>query len=216
MSKKFIYILNFGDYYARLTARKVRLLGGKPRIVTFNTPFSSLKDPAGFILSGSPYNSIRIPIKLLNREMFASGLPVMGICVGAQLIARYFGGGYKALRRCSENGIVDMYLVRRGRIFRGMKKYNQVLMLHNDSIISLSEDFVTTAYTQRCPIAAARHKKKHWYLLQFHPELSPCGDTILKNFLNFCYDFSFEFPEKMRVALPKKKKIMSQKEEMFF
>lgn len=184
---KYIYIFNFGDYFARLTAKKIRDLGGKPRIVSFNTPFSHLKKPAGFILSGSPNSSFRIPVRFLNREVFAANHPVLGICVGAHLMTRYFGGKYKNLKKRAENGVVKLYIGRKNKIFRDLNSVEEVLMMHQDSITDPGGGFRVIARTDRCPIAATSNKKWRWYTLQFHPELSPCGTKIFKNFLQLCY-----------------------------
>jgi GMP synthase (glutamine-hydrolysing) len=207
--KRYIYILNFGDYFARLTARRIRRLGGKPKIVSFNTPYSEFKNPAGFILSGSPYGSIRIPIKILNKDLFSSGLPVMGICLGAHLMTRHFGGFYKRLRRRFENGIFDLYLDKRGRLFNGLKKKEKVIMMHEDSIVFPGEGFEISAHTELCPIAATWHKKYPWYNFQFHPEMSEIGETIFKNFVKLCYKeemiFNFNKKEAINVRLLNKK-----------
>ena len=186
-NKRYIYIINFGDFYAQLTAKRIRALGGYPKIVSFNTPINNLKNPAGFIISGSPDGSIRIPVKLLTKEVFEANLPIMGICVGAHLITRYFGGNYKNLKRQAEYGIANLYIDKKYKIFKGLKKKEEVVMMHQDSISKLGKDFIKTAHTDRCRIAAVNHKKYRWYGMQFHPELSPCGDIIFYNFINLCY-----------------------------
>lgn len=208
--KKYIYILNFGDYFARLTARRINKLGGRSKIVSFNTPYSEFKNPAGFILSGSPYGSIRIPVKILNKDLFSSGLPVMGICLGAHLMTRHFGGFYKRLRRRFENGIFDLYLDKRGKLFNGLRKVEEVVMMHEDSIVFPGDGFEIVAHTDLCPIAATWHKKYPWYNFQFHPEMSEIGETIFGNFVKLCYEektvFKFNKKEEINVRLFKKEK----------
>jgi GMP synthase (glutamine-hydrolysing) len=185
--KKFIYILNFGDYFAKLTAKRIRKAGGYPKIISFNTPYKDIKSPAGFILSGSPNGSMRLPVRILCKELFATNFPVMGICIGAQLISRYFGGTYKNLKGRAENGTVKAKIDRRNKLFRGLNRKEDVLMMHEDSIIDPGKDFIVIAETKRCPIAATAHDKWRWYNLQFHPELSDCGDKIFENFVTLCY-----------------------------
>jgi GMP synthase (glutamine-hydrolysing) len=193
----YIYILNYGDYFAKLTAKKIKQAGGKPRIVTFNTPYSDLKKPVGFIVSGSPNGSIRIPVRLLTKELFSTNHPVMGICVGAHLITRYFGGRYKKLKKQAENGLVQLSLKKRNKLTKGLKKQEEVFMLHEDSIIDPGEDFEIVASTERCKIAATRHKKWRWYTFQFHPELSNfMGDKIFENFVELCYNDDPDFKPK--------------------
>jgi GMP synthase (glutamine-hydrolysing) len=215
--KKNIYILNFGDYFARLTARRVKKLGGKSKIVSFNTPYSEFKNPAGFILSGSPYGSIRIPVKILNKDLFSSGLPVMGICLGAHLMTRHFGGFYKRLRRRFENGIYDLYLDKRGKLFNGLKRVEKVVMMHEDSIVFPGDDFKIVAHTDLCPIAATWHKKYPWYNFQFHPEMSEIGETIFGNFVKLCYEEKtvFEFNKKEEVNVRPFKKENKEKSDEF-
>lgn len=185
--KKYIYILNFGDYFAKTTARHIKRCGGKPRIVTFNTPYEDLKEPAGFILSGAPNGSMRLPVRILCKELFATNLPVIGVCVGAQLMARYFGGNYKCLKNRAENGIFSAYLNRRSKILKGLEKQENVVMMHNDSIVNPGENFIVIGKTDRCPVAVTMHRKWRWYMFQFHPELSPCGNKIFENFVNLCH-----------------------------
>jgi|GEM_PF-6138957 len=200
----YIYILNYGDYFARLTAKKIKQTGGKPKIVTFNTPYSALKNPVGFIVSGSPNGSIRIPVKLLTKELFSTNYPIMGICVGAHLITRYFGGRYKKLKKQAENGMVELCLQKRNKLTKGLKKNGeQVFMMHEDSIIDPGEDFEIVASTNNCKIAATKHKKWRWYTFQFHPELSnSMGDKIFENFVELCYNDDPDFkPKKSEIAL---------------
>ena len=193
--KRYIYILNFGDYFARLTAKRVKQAGGFPKIVTFNTPYQDLKNPAGFILSGSPNGSMRLPVRILCRDLFATNFPVMGICIGAQLMARYFGGHYKHFKSRTENGMVKAFFDRRSKILNGLNKQEAVMMMHYDSIIDPGEGFMVNVRTERCPIAGAMHKRWRWYYFQFHPELSACGEQIFKNFVKLCYkDKSQERP----------------------
>lgn len=204
----YIYILNYGDYFAKLTAKKIRKEGGKVRIVNFNTPYSNLKNPVGFIISGSPNGSIRIPVKLLTKELFSTNFPIMGICIGAQLITRFFGGRYKSLKRQSENGMVELCFHRRNKLIQGLKKREKVFMMHEDSIVDPGKDFNIVASTDRCKIAATKHKKWRWYTFQFHPELSnSMGEKIFKNFVNLCYYDDPEFkPQKSEIKLYLKNK----------
>lgn len=198
--RKYIYILNFGDYFARLSSRRVRGAGGYAKIVSFNTPFAEMKNPAGFVLSGSPNGSKRIPVSLLSKEIFATNFPVMGVCIGAQLINRYFGGTYKRLKRQAENGIVALYIDKKIKMLRGLKNREDVVMMHQDSITSLGKDFQIVAHTEKCRIAATAHRKWRWYTFQFHPELSPCGSKIFENFVHLCYeDISENKPERRDV-----------------
>lgn len=181
-----IYIINLGDYFSRLTARKIRSLTTevRPKIVNFNTPIKEMRYAAGFIFSGSPYDSDRVPKKIINPQIFITGLPVMGICLGAQLMALFFHGKIGNYKKMEEYGIVDLHIMKNGKLFRGAGRREKVLMIHRDSIINPGENFVVTARTDRCPIAAIRHKNNPFFGLQFHPELSPCGGRIFANFIS--------------------------------
>jgi GMP synthase (glutamine-hydrolysing) len=199
----YIYILNYGDYFARLTAKKVRQAGGRPKIVSFNTPYADLKKPVGFIVSGSPNGSMRIPVRLLTKELFSTNFPIMGICVGAQLITRFFGGKYGRFKRQAENGQAELHLHRKNKLLKGIKEGDKVFMMHEDSICDPGKDFWVVASTERCKIAATQHKKWRWYTFQFHPELSnSTGEKIFKNFVELCYRDEPDFkPKKSEVKL---------------
>ncbi len=211
----YIYILNYGDYFAKLTAKKIREAGGRPRIVSFNTPYTDLKKPVGFIVSGSPNGSIRVPVRLLTKELFLNNSPIMGICIGAHLITRFFGGKYKKLKRQAENGQARLYLHRRNKLTKGVKQGEEVFMMHEDSISDPGKDFVVVASTDKCKIAATKHKKWRWYTFQFHPELSnSTGEKIFKNFVELCYRDKPDYkPKKGEVKLFLKKNGVVKAEE---
>jgi GMP synthase (glutamine-hydrolysing) len=188
MSEK-ILILDFGSQYTQLIARAVREANVYCEIIPFNKPFSydGLK---GIILSGSPFSVNEDNAPVVDIKQFNSHLPVLGVCYGAQLTAKEFGGRVdKSNKREFGRAILDH---KPYPIFKGITPHSQVWMSHSDSIVALPEGFEVMATTNTIPVAAFRKTdagSNPLYGLQFHPEVyhSIEGKKILHNFLvNIC------------------------------
>ncbi len=183
MSEK-ILILDFGSQYTQLIARAVREANVYCEIIPFNKPFSydGLK---GIILSGSPFSVNDENAPIVDIQSFNSKLPVLGICYGAQLTAKNFGGRVdKSNKREYGRAVLDH---KHDDLFTGVSDHSQVWMSHSDSISVLPEGFELLATTNSIPIAAFRKtdRSNPLYGLQFHPEVyhSTEGKKILQNFL---------------------------------
>ncbi len=183
MSEK-ILILDFGSQYTQLIARAVREANVYCEIIPFNKPFSydGLK---GIILSGSPFSVNDENAPIVDIQSFNSKLPVLGICYGAQLTAKNFGGRVdKSNKREYGRAVLDH---KDDDLFTGVSDHSQVWMSHSDSISVLPEGFELLATTNSIPIAAFRKtdRSNPLYGLQFHPEVyhSTEGKKILQNFL---------------------------------
>jgi GMP synthase (glutamine-hydrolysing) len=188
MSEK-ILILDFGSQYTQLIARAVREANVYCEIIPFNKPFSydGLK---GIILSGSPFSVNEDNAPVVDIKQFNSHLPVLGVCYGAQLTAKEFGGRVdKSNKREFGRAILDH---KPDPIFKGITPHSQVWMSHSDSITVLPDGFELLATTNSIPVAAFRKNgasTNPLYGLQFHPEVyhSIEGKKILHNFLvNIC------------------------------
>lgn len=188
MSEK-ILILDFGSQYTQLIARAVREANVYCEIIPFNKPFSydGLK---GIILSGSPFSVNDDNAPVVDIREFNSKLPVLGLCYGAQLTAKEFGGSVgKSNKREFGRAILDH---KEDTLFKNISSNSQVWMSHSDSITALPEGFELLATTNSIPVAAFRKKdtsSNALYGLQFHPEVyhSTEGKKILHNFLvNIC------------------------------
>ncbi len=185
-----ILILDFGSQYTQLIARAVREANVYCEIIPFNKPI--LFDPSlkGIILSGSPFsvndsNAPEVSVSMLNEK-----LPVLGVCYGAQLIAKQFGGRVANSSK-REYGRARLHKQKEDTLLQNVTESSQVWMSHADTILELPEIFEVLATTESIPYAAfKKNGKSHpLYCVQFHPEVyhSTEGKKIIKNFLvNIC------------------------------
>lgn len=185
-----IVILDFGSQYTQLIARKVRECGVYAELHPFNISEEQLQAlaPKGIILSGSPSSIYAEGAPIPSFDVFAQGVPVLGVCYGIQLMAHAFGGVVdKAARR--EFGRALLQIDEREGLFEDVENNSQVWMSHGDSLTKLPEHFHAIAHTDNAPICAIRHDSRPIYGVQFHPEVhhSIEGKRILQNFLyNIC------------------------------
>ncbi|HMK05582.1 MAG TPA: glutamine-hydrolyzing GMP synthase [Ferruginibacter sp.] len=184
-----ILILDFGSQYTQLIARTVREVNVFCEIIPYNKEIIYEPGLKGIILGGSPFsvneeNSPQVDIKTMTEKV-----PVLGICYGAQLTAKLFGGRVdKSEKR--EYGRAVFEITKEDILFKDVKNSSQVWMSHADTIIDLPEGFELLGTTESIPVAAFKSNNgTTLYGLQFHPEVyhSSEGKTILKNFLvNIC------------------------------
>ncbi|MCL2675149.1 MAG: glutamine-hydrolyzing GMP synthase [Firmicutes bacterium] len=182
-----ILILDFGGQYCQLIARKVREHGVYCEILPFDAPLKKIieKKPIGIIFTGGPNSCYRDGSPLANKRIYNLGIPVLGICYGAQLTAFQLGGLVATGPR--EYGR-QMLKPKGGRLLEGVKK-SACLMSHTDYIEKLPKGFKVTGATQTCPVAVFENEDKKLYGVQFHPEVAHTqeGNKILRNFLyNIC------------------------------
>lgn len=181
-----ILILNFGAQYAHLIARRIRELGVYSEILPCDV---SLKEigrlkPGGIILSGGPSSVYEHNAPIMDRKILGLGIPVLGICYGLQLIAKFAGGTVLA-GKSKEFGKKEINVKNNGKLLRGLSKKEQVWMSHGDLVAELPKDFEVLASTDTCRIAAFENNDKRLYGIQFHAEVAhtPKGNKILKNFV---------------------------------
>lgn len=189
-----IAILDYGSQYSRLIARRVRECRVYCELLPATTTLAELErlNVRGVILSGGP-NSVYDPgAPLCDQAILESGLPVLGICYGMQLLAHQLGGQVASATGQREYGAAELDLVNTSdeqhALFRGLALPNGARLLawmsHGDSVATLPPGFVCLASTENTPIAAMAGP--HGVVgLQFHPEVAhtPQGTTILQNFL---------------------------------
>ncbi len=181
-----IIVLDFGSQYTQLIARRIRELGVYSEIKPFDYDIEKIKKlaPKGIILSGSPSSVYETDAPLPDSRVFDLGCPVLGICYGLQVMAHINGGKVAgALHR--EYGHADLQVDDHSDLFHQLDKLVSVWMSHGDRLEVLPPDFEIIAHTKNAPIAAVRHKQKHYYGIQFHPEVvhTPRGKDILGNFV---------------------------------
>ena len=186
-----ILILDFGSQYTQLIARAVREANVFCEIIPYHKPFEIDAQLKGIILSGSPFSVNEDKAPSVNISELIKELPVLGICYGAQLTAKEFGGRVdKSNKR--EYGRAKLLKCFEDILLSNVTNDSQVWMSHSDSITQLPEGFKLLATTDSIPIAAFKKNDtgtKALYGLQFHPEVyhSTEGKKIIKNFLvNIC------------------------------
>lgn len=182
-----ILILDFGSQYTQLIARAVRESNVYCEIVPFNKALSFDPSLKGIILSGSPFSVNESQAPQIDIAALIEQVPVLGICYGAQLTAKCFGGTVaKSDKR--EYGRAQLRIESDDPFVKGLDKTTQVWMSHSDSIKSLPNGFDLLATTESIPVAAFRKNgaaTKPLYGVQFHPEVyhSVQGKLLLRNFL---------------------------------
>lgn len=186
-----ILILDFGSQFTQLIARCVREANVYCEIIPYNKPFLIDSTLKGIILSGSPFSVNDANNPTLNIHALIEQLPVLGVCYGAQLTAKEFGGKVdKSNKR--EYGRAILEINQADIIFNEVNSQTQVWMSHSDSIVALPDGFAALATTSSIPIAAFKKTTTDSFPLygfQFHPEVyhSAEGKTMIQNFLvNIC------------------------------
>jgi GMP synthase (glutamine-hydrolysing) len=182
-----IPILDFGSQYAQLIARRVREKGVYSELVRPDIAAEELKklNPKGIILSGGPSSVYEANAPRCDPKIFELGMPILGICYGMQLGAQILGGQVKPAK-AREYGRARLKVEKSSDPFlKGIPQDTTVWMSHGDQVHELPADFVPLATTPTCPYAAAKHKTRPFYGVQFHPEVThtPRGEQIFQNFL---------------------------------
>ena len=181
-----ILVLDFGSQYTQLIARRIRESKVYSEIFPFNAPLAKIKafNPSGIILSGGPSSVYDQGAPVPDLEIFSLGIPVLGICYGMQLMAHHLGGKVaKAVKR--EYGGAELLVDNDKDLLWGVSQKTKVWMSHGDRIEQLPSGFSVIGHTDNSPIASMADPRKHFYALQFHPEVAHTdeGDRILHNFV---------------------------------
>ena len=181
-----IPILDFGSQYAQLIARRVREKGVYSELVRPDISFDEIRklNPKGIILSGGPSSVYEPNAPRCDPRIFELNVPILGICYGMQLGVQILGGQVKPAK-AREYGRAKLTVAESDPLVHGLPKETTVWMSHGDQIHDLPEQFIPLATTPTCPFAAARHRTRPFYGVQFHPEVThtPRGDLIFQNFL---------------------------------
>src|SRR5687768_1110347 len=186
-----ILILDFGSQYTQLIARAVREANVYCEIIPFHKNFQYEPGLKGIILSGSPFSVNDPNSPDVNVQFMADRVPVLGVCYGAQLTAKKFGGRVEKSNK-REYGRALLHKHKDDVLLKNVMEKSQVWMSHADTILELPEGFELLATTESIPVAAFKKngaEAKPLYGVQFHPEVyhSTEGKKILRNFLvNIC------------------------------
>lgn len=180
-----IVILDYGSQYTRLITRRLRELQVYSLILPANAKLEEVleQNPGGVILSGGPASVYDEGAAKLPAGLLESGLPILAICYGMQLITQATGGEVEP-SEVREYGKVLLSHYE-GALFDGIEGEFVAWMSHGDSVSKLPPGFQAVAQTDDTPIAAMEDAARHLYCLQFHPEVqhTPKGTMLLENFL---------------------------------
>jgi GMP synthase (glutamine-hydrolysing) len=181
-----VSILDFGAQYSQLIARRTREANVYCELLPYDTPWSEIarRRPRALILSGGPESTLRPDSPGMDPEILRSGLPMLGICYGMQLLARDLGGSLIPLEH-REFGPATLEVDTPGTLLGGVPEHSRVWMSHGDSVLVPPEGFAVLAHTARCNVAAIGDERRKIFGVQFHPEVvhTEAGKTILENFL---------------------------------
>ncbi len=183
-----ITVLDAGGQYCHLIARKVRDLGIYAEVAASETPAADLAGRKGVIISGGPASVYDPSSPTIDAALLDSGIPVLGICYGQQLIAHTLGGRVQKGDH-GEYGLALLDIALPDSILNGIEGRQQVWMSHRDLVAEVPSGFEVLASTETCAIASMASPARKLFAVQFHPEVAhtPCGQTILRNFLfNVC------------------------------
>ena len=187
MGRELIIVIDFGGQYNQLVARRVRECNVYCEIYSYKTDIEKIKamKPKGIILTGGPNSCYVEGAPTCTKELFKLGIPVLGICYGAQLMMHILGGKVeKAPVR--EYGKTEVFIDKKDSvIFENVSEKTICWMSHFDYILKIAPGFEITAHTADCPVAAAENAKERLYAIQYHPEVlhSVEGTKILFNFV---------------------------------
>ena len=180
-----IIINNFGQYNHRIS-RTLSYLGIENKLLSNETSLDEIRNlnPEGIILGGGP--SIE---RIGNcREIIEEiDVPILGICLGHQIIANVFGGETKSAE-VESYAQIELNILDDESLFKGIGEKLKVWASHKDEVISVPPDFKILANSNKCDIEAMKHEEKPIFGIQFHPEVqhTPRGGEIFENFYEIC------------------------------
>ncbi len=178
-------VVDLGGQYSQLIARRVREARVYSELVSHRSTVEEIRerDPVALILSGGPASVYSDGAPKLDRAIFELGIPTLGICYGAQLLALELGGRVDRTG-AGEYGKVDMR-VSGGRLFTSLPAEQTAWMSHRDTVMAPPEGGEVVATSEHTPVAAFEDRARQLYGVQFHPEVvhTPHGQDVLKNFL---------------------------------
>lgn len=187
MKKELVIVLDFGGQYNQLVARRVRECNVYCEIYSYKTDLETIKsmNPKGIILTGGPSSCYEEDAATCPKELFELGIPVLGLCYGAQLMMLELGGRVERAP-VREYGKTEVLIDKaESKVFRGVEEKTVCWMSHFDYISRTAPGFEVTAHTADCPAAAAEDESRRLYAIQFHPEVlhTKEGTKMINNFV---------------------------------
>ncbi|MCI7181518.1 MAG: glutamine-hydrolyzing GMP synthase [Schaedlerella sp.] len=191
MKNELVIVLDFGGQYNQLVARRVRECNVYCEIYSYKTDIDKIKamNPKGIILTGGPNSCYEADSPTYTKELFELGVPVLGLCYGAQLMMHVLGGEVKSAP-VREYGKTEVLVDKKSSlIFENVSSSTICWMSHFDYISQTAPGFEISAHTADCPVAAAEDEARKLYAIQFHPEVLHTveGTKMINNFVkNVC------------------------------
>lgn len=193
MEHQRVLILDFGGQYNQLIARRVREQHVYCEVHPCTMPLTEIRayDPIGIIFTGGPHSVYAPGAPDVDAGVFSLGVPILGICYGAQLLAHHMGGSIVPAQTdaAREYGKTATAFDTTSPLFQGLPEQSVTWMSHGDYIERIPEGFKITARSAACPAAAFCDEIRRFYGVQFHPEVNHTeqGARMLQNFLyNIC------------------------------
>ena len=184
-----VLVVDFGAQYAQLIARRVREAGVYSELVPHSMPVDEIlaKDPKAIILSGGPASVFEPGAPTIDTKVFESGVPVLGICYGFQVMA-YELGGKVDKAALGEYGKTSATIDDAAGILADSPAEQTTWMSHGVAVEHAPAGFEVLAHTEGAPVAAMADESRKLYGVQWHPEVkhSPLGQKLIENFLHRC------------------------------
>ena len=186
MNRETVIVIDFGGQYNQLVARRVRECNVYCEIYSYKTDIEKIKamNPKGIILTGGPNSCYEADSPTYTKELFELGIPVLGLCYGAQLMQHILGGKVERAK-VREYGKTEVFVENSSKLFHNVSPSTICWMSHFDYISKTAPGFEICAHTADCPVAAAENTEKNLYAIQFHPEVLHTveGTKMLYNFV---------------------------------
>jgi GMP synthase (glutamine-hydrolysing) len=191
VKNELVIVIDFGGQYNQLVARRVRECNVYCEIYSYKIDIEKIKamNPKGIILTGGPNSCYEEDSPTYSKELFELGIPVLGLCYGAQLMQHVLGGKVEKAD-VREYGKTEVLVDKKSsKIFENVSETTTCWMSHFDYISQTAPGFEITSHTADCPVASAEKADQNLYAIQFHPEVlhTEEGTKMLSNFvLNVC------------------------------
>lgn len=187
MKNELVIVLDFGGQYNQLVARRVRECNVYCEIYSYKVDIEKIKEmnPKGIILTGGPNSCYLEDSPTYKKELFELGIPVLGLCYGAQLMQHVLGGKVEKAE-VREYGKSHLIVSKQeSKLMKDVPVESICWMSHFDYISKIAPGFEITSYTKDCPVASCEDESKKLYAIQFHPEVlhTEYGTKMLSNFV---------------------------------
>ena len=187
MKNELVIVIDFGGQYNQLVARRVRECNVYCEIYSYKVDIEKIKEmnPKGIILTGGPNSCYLEDSPTYQKELFELGIPVLGLCYGAQLMQHVLGGKVEKadVREYGKSHLIVSK--QESKLMKDVAVESICWMSHFDYISKIAPGFEITSYTKDCPVASCEDESKKLYAIQFHPEVlhTEYGTKMLSNFV---------------------------------